>query len=93
MGVAMPQLELFEAPTREAGEIVAGRASVADLEVAPTVSAKWGALDSRVRQPVAALFDRSCVVAGRGFAVRGRCPRCSRAIWRAAGAGFARPFR
>ena len=92
MGVAMPQLEVFDASTRAAGEIVAGRASVAELEVAPTVSAKWGALDSRVRQRVAALFDRSCVVAGQGFAVRGKVPEMFARDLACGGGGFRAAF-
>jgi hypothetical protein len=67
-------------------------ASAADLEVAPRVSAQWRALDSGVREQVAALFDRSCAVVGRAFAVRGRVPELFARDLACGGGGFRAAF-
>ena len=64
------------------------RASVADLEVAPRIRAEWGALDSRARLRVAALFDPSCAAAGRAFVVGGDLPELFARDLARGGGGF-----
>lgn len=68
------------------------RISVADLEVAPRVSAEWRALDSAIRQRVAALFGPSPGVAGRPFAVRGTVPETFARDLGRGGGGFRAAF-